>query len=112
MSVQDWPVGMVAEVTVDGRAGIRVVRCGAILGHWLIPETNVTVADKFVTDVRPLVVLDLVNAAQTVKTLRILVNRLGMFQAGVVAELADQVEAQMKTPRIPEPGLWGVVEAS
>ena len=26
--------------------------------------------------------------------------------------LADQIEAQTKPPRIPEPGLWGVVEAS
>ena len=25
--------------------------------------------------------------------------------------LADQIEAQSKPPRIPEPGLWGVVEA-
>lgn len=25
--------------------------------------------------------------------------------------LADQIEAQTKPPRIPEPGLWGVVEA-
>jgi len=26
--------------------------------------------------------------------------------------VADQIEAQTKPPRIPEPGLWGVVEAS
>ena len=25
--------------------------------------------------------------------------------------IADQIEAQTKPPRIPEPGLWGVVEA-
>ena len=65
-----------------------------------------------VTNVRPLVVMDLVNAEQTVKTLRIKANGSGMFQAGVLCELADQIEAQTKPPRIPEPGLWGVVEAS
>jgi hypothetical protein len=26
--------------------------------------------------------------------------------------IADQIEAQTKPPRIPEPGLWGVVEAA
>lgn len=29
----------------------------------------------------------------------------------MLRSLADQIEAQTKPPRIPEPGLWGVVEA-
>jgi hypothetical protein len=28
-----------------------------------------------------------------------------------LAPMADQIEAQTKPPRIPEPGLWSVVEA-
>jgi hypothetical protein len=32
--------------------------------------------------------------------------------ARILDHLADQIEAQIKPPRIPEPGLWGVVEAS
>jgi hypothetical protein len=31
--------------------------------------------------------------------------------ARILDHLADQIEAQAKPPRIPEPGLWGVVEA-
>lgn len=34
-------------------------------------------------------------------------------KGGTIARnwVADQIEAQIKPPRIPEPGLWGVVEA-
>jgi hypothetical protein len=33
-------------------------------------------------------------------------------ERNVLRRLADQIEAQTKPPRIPEPGVWGVVEAS
>jgi hypothetical protein len=56
-----------------------------------------------VTDVRPLVVLDLSWA----DSVPVLIDQLR--GAGYVY-LADQIEAQTKPPRIPEPGLWGVVE--
>lgn len=32
--------------------------------------------------------------------------------AAILRHVADQIEMQTKSPRIPEPGIWGVVEAS
>jgi len=57
-----------------------------------------------VTSARPLIVLDLTDHNPAV-----LVDVLACNGYG---ELADQIEAQTKPARIPEPGLWGVVEAT
>jgi hypothetical protein len=54
-----------------------------------------------ITDARPLIVLDLDDPQRLVTILR----------ANCLWGLADQIEAQTKPARIPEPGLWGVVEA-
>jgi hypothetical protein len=61
--------------------------------------------DRLVHDVRPLVVLDLgsVSALEVAQTIR--------YERDAWDPIADQIEAQTKPPRIPEPGLWGVVEA-
>jgi len=62
-----------------------------------------------ITDARPLIVLDLENPAAVVRSLR------EATQNGADLPYLDQVaasiEAQTRPPRIPEPGLWGVVEA-
>jgi hypothetical protein len=67
-----------------------------------------------VTDIRPLVVLDLgpgsIPAERAVKLLRTVTYPEAEFPR-LRNWLADQIEAQTKPPRIPEPGLWGVVEA-
>ena len=68
--------------------------------HWRWHEA------RHITDARPLITLDLedhgrVNAANLAQVLR---------EDGY-PYLADQIEAQTKPARIPEPGLWGVVEA-
>jgi len=54
------------------------------------------------TDARPLIVLDLDDPERLVTILR----------ANCLWGLADQIAEQTKPARIPEPGLWGVVEAS
>jgi len=56
-------------------------------------------------NLRPLIVLDL-NAGRPAKAL------VDYLNAGYWYGPADQIEAQTKPARIPEPGLWGVVEAS
>jgi hypothetical protein len=73
------------------------------------------VSDADVTDVRPPVVLDLGlgrdAAAAAVAALSSAATRCPDVEASLLNWLADQIEAQTKPPRIPEPGLWGVVEA-
>jgi hypothetical protein len=63
--------------------------------------------DEHITDARPLIVLDLLPT-RTIALVRLLSDPLRHDWAGPIA---DQIEAQTKPPRIPEPGLWGVVEA-
>jgi len=57
-----------------------------------------------VADARPLIVLD-TNALSAWRIADII-------RSNGYAGVADQIEAQTKPARIPEPGLWGVVEAS
>ena len=104
--------GTVAVATVYGVRGVRVMRGAkdqtvplvwtssvAIKGAWWFAESDVT-------DVRPLIVLDLDaewadNAATLIKHLRI----------DNYPNLADQIEAQTKPPKPAEPtGLGAVVE--
>jgi len=60
-----------------------------------------------VTDARPLIVLDLEHPAETVRHLR-----AESSPWDCIEEIAAAIEAQTKPARIPEPGLWGVVEAT
>lgn len=65
-------------------------------------------------DVRPLVVLDLDDPTLSGNYGARVTNLLDHLRRGtnVAQHLADQIEAQTKPPRIPEPGLWGVVETT
>ena len=82
-------------------------------------ESGVLVAEP--TDIRPLVVLDLDTittpeencgipaSTEVVKCLNRAGESAGGWRGTVAMRIADQIEAQVKPPRIPEPGLWGVV---
>jgi len=82
-------------------------------------QTGPLAGDDVVTDVRPLVVLDLDSldtaapdqdetvAQYVVRTLRGPAHGSATRNA-----IADQIEAQTKPPRIPEPGKYGIVKAS
>jgi hypothetical protein len=65
---------------------------------------------------RPLIVLDFDSdvCADVVGDLRRVSTFLAAHGLGTafIADIADQIEAQTKPARIPEPGLWGVVEAA
>ena len=67
------------------------------------------------TDVRPLVVLDPHEANPSASTDLVLRNLVELLRADEMHlssdAFADQIEAQTKPPRIPEPGLWGVVKS-
>jgi len=67
-----------------------------------------------ITDARPLIVLDLVSSQ--VDYLRHALNRWIEWSSltdekRTLAGLLGQIEAQTRPTRIPEPGVWGVVEA-
>lgn len=103
----DYKTGTVATATVLGQKGVRVVIGDD--GEWISPERlggEYWHTPSEVTDIRPLIVLDLdLGAHVGVDTL------VRNLRADRYNDLADQIEAQTKPPRIPEPGLWGVVEA-
>jgi hypothetical protein len=100
--------GQVAVATVRGVPNVRVLRSGGDReAFWIAPTRTCGDryhADSDVTDIRPLVVLDLDDFAWAAKVLR-----HPMVKAlGTRTRIAEQIEEQTK-PRIPEPGLWGVV---
>jgi hypothetical protein len=113
--------GTVAVATVRGVPNVRIWRTP--FSNWvseraILQET--AHVDRVVTDIRPLVVLDLdgYDGERAVTYLRNLARESrDVFDEspsprGKLANLiADQIEQQKKPPRIPEPGLWGVVEA-
>jgi len=73
-------------------------------GESWMTESGIDVNE--VTDIRPLVVLDVDYRPETRDEL------LGLLRAHCFTSTADQIEAQTGSSRIDEPGLWGVVEAS
>ena len=106
--------GLPAVATVRRVEDVRVFR---VDGEWVSTRTvdgSYFHADYDVTDVRPLVVLD-PSEANPVATrdlvLAHLVETLKRSDHLGNHGFADQIEAQTKPARIPEPGLWGVVEA-
>lgn len=129
--MSEYEPGTVAVATVRGVGGVQVIRtCDHPYGgNGWISATSVagTYAhkDDNLTDIRPLVVLDVdalkgkmvapPSVEELPRWLRSLAdsNRHGKDVLGSVAArlLADQIEAQTKPPRIPEPGNYGVVEA-
>ena len=60
-----------------------------------------------ITDARPLIVLDLAAPDRFATLLR----SFDDMGDTVFTKAAEQIEAQCKPARIPEPGLWGVVSA-
>jgi len=62
-------------------------------------------------DARPLIVLDLEDPRGAVAQIRSYFAHQDDVPA-YMEQVADQIEAQTKPARIPEPGLWGVVVAS
>jgi hypothetical protein len=99
----DYKPGQVATMElVAGRAGrFRGIRG---VSGWYSGKYGYS-GDEHVTDVRPLVVLDL-DWAESVPVL------IAQLRGAGYVHIADQIEAQAKPPRIPEPGLWGVVEST
>jgi len=110
--------GTVAVATVRGVEGVRIFLADPrSADEWTsagLVDGTLWHKDKDVTDVRPLVVLDPDDvAADGFSTVASLVTNLRRPPSGAnFSWLADQIEAQTKPPRIPEPGLWGVVEAT
>ena len=114
--------------TVRGIPGESIVMVGddPNAAFSLAPDSAVRRCYVF-TDARPLVTLDLENPGEFVHILRgvgiegdrnhraadgtwvHIIN--GSISAKRLGIIADQIEAQTKPARIPEPGLWGVVEA-
>lgn len=63
-------------------------------------------------DIRPLVVLDLDGLVEPQRLVDSLRHSSLCGSHAIADAIAEQIEAQTKPPRIPEPGLWGVVEAT
>lgn len=116
--MSEYQPGTVAVATVRGVPGVRVMYVGA--GMWRSVD-SLARGDQ-ITDVRPLVVLDLDEVfrdpLETPKPLRLatflreITSWTGRRQAGGDAHLerlADQIEAQTKPPKIPEPIALGAV---
>lgn len=126
MGAQEWPVGTVAVATVRGVEGVRVVR---IRDHhetsWQVVESlNGWLGhhDSDVTDVRPLVVLDLGRFTEDWLRLSVVERLRKLAETGnthglantrlIITAIADQIETQTPRPKPAEPtGLGAVVRA-
>ena len=119
----DYKPGTVAVATVRGVRDMRVFRDDG--GGWysgVFVNGRWWHSDSKVTDVRPLMVLDPKDVPgpsfcgrQTggLRSYAASLRKDGYHSAAdVFGYLADQIEAQTKPPRIPEPGKYGVVRAS
>ena len=116
--MSEYKPGTVAVATVRGVKNVRVML--DVDGEWL----SATIVggyqfhrDENVTDIRPQVLLDVAEMYDGVGmggweyVIRALRDR--SYRAVFTREdIADQIEAQIRPPRIPEPGLWGVVRDS
>lgn len=117
--MSEYEPGTVAVATVRGVEGVRVMYVvGDLLGSgaWLSSRYvhgGRSHGPGEVTDVRPLVALDLGdNPSYVAKLLRRVVEEDGLG-AHTFDYLANQIEAQTKPPKPPEPqGLGAVVEDS
>ena len=108
--------GTVAWATVRGESTYKVLRVTTRTGlGWTHSETSggfTFSRDEHVTDVRPLVVLDLgawlpEYVAKFPEWLRS--KEADAPSGSLLCHLANEIEAQTRPARIPEPGLWGVV---
>jgi hypothetical protein len=110
--------GQVAVATVRGVPNVRVWRKSHDGIAWLSAVAvggSILHSNEDVTDIRPLVVLDHSHILDAVNGLDTALYDFDWFsddERSAVSELRDLIEQQTKPPRIPEPGLWGVVEAA
>jgi hypothetical protein len=106
--------GTVAIATVQGVPNVKVVRVEGSLVNapWVttekLPGCGSWHYESDVTDVRPLVVLDLDDPSLSGNYGARVANLIDHLRDGtaIAKHLADQIEAQTRPPRIPEPG-WG-----
>lgn len=109
-----YPIGTVATATIRGKS----CRAMKAKNGWTVdrPISNSHWwADVDVTDIRPLVVLDLTTEQRGVAVymLREVADEYCTEDASILARfIAAQIEKQTKPPRIPEPGFDGAVQAS
>jgi hypothetical protein len=113
--MSDYQPGTVAWATVRGQSSYKVMRVVTSRGpRWASTENDAGQflhEDDDVTDIRPLVVLDPEDEA--VRTfVRKHRDGTGNPACGYSIPIVEAIEAQTKPPRIPEPGPWGVVEAT
>ena len=115
----DYKPGTVAKATVRGVPDVTMFcTTNSLIGgtEWALDRrikrreddgygSGFATSDE-VTDVRPLVVLDFTPSPAHLPQL------LRLLRDNFWPDLAGQIEAQTKPPRIDEPGLWGVVEAT
>lgn len=103
--------GTVAQLSIH-RESVRAILRGdewLIVGHSFFKSVAVG-NDKLIQSVRPLVVLDLDDPKRLYADLCAAISACG--NGAVAARLstfAGEVRELMRPPRIPEPGLWGVV---
>ena len=117
--------GTVAAITIarreDGSDPQKFERCiyDGENNRWVSGTHGAVYADEHdashwqVTEVRPLVVLDLRAASPDGNPSIVVDNIVHALRNGgtnACRGVAAQIEAQTKPPRIPEPGLWGVVD--
>jgi hypothetical protein len=120
MSAKHEP-GTVATATVHGIEDVRIFRASASAkndtGFWVAnrPSPLTVPKDEEVTDVRPLVVLDPEDRSSAARLLQAYGDQYTTWTPDLdgpnVDRLQDALRSLTKPPRIPEPGLWGVVEA-
>lgn len=121
--MSEYKPGTVAEITWQARDGQRTQRAIRGEGGWSLGDMHSWVGDSFVTDVRPLVVLDpdecadpsilAIACAAGAEALRQTNPGRKLLDAEALAWLADQIEQQTKPAKPAEPtGLGAVVEDS
>jgi hypothetical protein len=104
--MSDYTPGTVAIATVRGVKGVKVLR--GVDGNWSVSSSlngQYWHGGETVTDIRPLVVLD------PDSDLMRRFMKFGHQGCSVSRDLREEIAAQIKSPRIPEPGLYGVVSA-
>ena len=118
-----YPLGTVAWADIDGVGSYKVMHIGTENGtawaHTNDETGQVLTSQDRLSNIRPLVVLDLEvigkhlptrgDWSEVVHSLRHKKDPAAFFTTNL--RIAEQIEAQTTPPRIPEPGLWGVVEA-
>lgn len=110
-----YPAGTVAEATVRGVPNVRVMASTDCI-WWSAEPVYSSFRHVTVTDIRPLVVLDLHAANPNLapgEAARCVITTLRRSEWFSNSLLADQIEAQTKPPKPEEPkGLGAVVEDS